>query len=130
MQSCENISEELKKILFGLFLSACQSNPLKWKLLSLFDFSKRYIHYVFLPFLTLFSLWTSYHFMQWPAGSVFTKKCTFGVMESIKHEINQCRIIHTLLPAHPGTQIKFHTELTEQLTCSTDNRHKGVDSKR
>lgn len=45
--------------------------------------------------------------------SVFAKKCTFGVVGPVKHEINQCHIFHALLPAHPGAQIKFHTEQPE-----------------
>lgn len=55
--------------------------------------------------------------------SVFAKKCTFGVVGPVKHEINQCHIFHALLPAHPGAQIKFHTEQPEQLTCSRHPAH-------
>lgn len=51
--------------------------------------------------------------------SVFTEKCTFGVVGPVKHEINQCHIFHALLPAHPRAWIKFHTEQSEQLICST-----------
>lgn len=62
--------------------------------------------------------------------SVFTEKCTFGVVGPVKHEINQCHIFHALLPAHPGAQIKFHTEQSEQLTSSTDTRHTALTATR
>ena len=58
--------------------------------------------------------------------SVFAEKCTFGVVGPVQHEINQCHIFHALLPAHPGAQIKFHTEQSEQLTCSTDTQHPAL----
>lgn len=62
--------------------------------------------------------------------SVFAKKYTFGVAGPVKHEINQCHIFHALLPAHPGAQIKFHTEQSKQLTHSTDTQHTALTATR
>lgn len=77
--------------------------------------------------LSSFSPWTEYPLHAVACRfSVFAEKCTCGVVGPVKHEINQCHIFHALLPAHPGAQIKFHTEQSEQLTRSADTRHMAL----
>lgn len=101
LQPCENILEELNETLFCPFFSLPVIKSIHMETSEFIWFQKMIYSLCFSPFLSSFSLWTTYHCFQWPAGSAFTKKCMFGVVGSVKHEINQCHIFHALLTQEP-----------------------------
>lgn len=103
--------QELKETLFCFFLSACQSNPLRWKVVEFIWFQEMIYSLWFFFFLSLtifiFPLdCISLHAVAC-TFSVYAEKCTFGVVGPVKHEINQCHIFHALLPAHTEPKLNF-----------------------